>query len=74
MKLSYPCHVCQYVNEGAAAVGGSVGWYLAGKKPPLGTRIPLPGHVVEEWEGALFVSSSGCQRDHSDLVQEHVSH
>lgn len=78
IKLSFPCQVCQYVNEGAAAVGGSVGWHLAGKKPPLGTHIALPGHVAEEWEerreGGLFVSSSGCQRDHSDLLQERASH
>lgn len=48
IKLSYPCQVCQYVNEGAAAVGGSVGWHLAGKEPPSGTRIPLPGYVLGE--------------------------
>ncbi|KAK1905073.1 DIS3-like exonuclease 2, partial [Dissostichus eleginoides] len=55
----------------SAAVGGSVGWHLAGKKPPLGTHIPPSGHVVEEWEGGLFVSSSGRQKDHSDLLHEH---
>ncbi|CAB1453700.1 unnamed protein product [Pleuronectes platessa] len=39
---------CQYVNEGAAAVGGSVGWHLPEKQPPFGTHISL--HQDMWWE------------------------
>lgn len=53
IKLSYPSQVWQYVNEGAAAVGGSVGCHLVGKEPPQGTCIPLPGHVQEGWGGSV---------------------
>lgn len=62
VKLSYLTQVCQYVNEGVAAVGGSVGWHLVGKKPLSGTRIPPSGHVLEGWEGVCLWAPAGARK------------